>query len=150
MAGGYMGRIGFVDLTTGETREERLDEGLQREFIGGYGLGVRILFERQQKGADPLGPDNILGFMTGALTGTPAVTSGRWAVVGKSPLTGTIGDANGGGSLGPAIKTAGYDAVFFHGSFELVQDYKKGCQVAIKKPSLVGHRITSRGVSSSR
>ena len=50
MTGGYRGRIGFVDLSKGEIREEKLDETLARDFIGGYGLGVRILFERQKKG----------------------------------------------------------------------------------------------------
>ena len=62
MAGGYMGRIGFIDLSTGEIKEEKLEEMLARDFIGGYGLGVRMLFERQKKGIDPLGPENILGF----------------------------------------------------------------------------------------
>ena len=111
MAGGYMGRIGFVDLTTGETREERLDEGLQRDFIGGYGLGVRILFERQPKGADPLGPDNILGFTAGPLTGTKTPTGGRYMAVSKSPITGGWGDANCGGYFGSQLKAAGWDAL---------------------------------------
>ena len=67
MTGGYAGRIGFVDLSTGEIKEEKLDEKLARDFIGGYGLGVRILFERQKAGIDPLGPENILGFIAGPL-----------------------------------------------------------------------------------
>ena len=50
MSGGYTGRMGFVDLSTGEVREEQLDENLARDFIGGYGLGVRILYERQKGG----------------------------------------------------------------------------------------------------
>ena len=50
MSGGYMGRIGFVDLSTGEVRTEKLDEALARQFIGGYGLGVRVVFERQPAG----------------------------------------------------------------------------------------------------
>jgi aldehyde:ferredoxin oxidoreductase len=110
-----MGRIGFVDLTTGETREERLDEGLERQFIGGYGLGVRILFERQPKGADPLGPDNVLGFTTGPLTGTKTPTGGRYMAVCKSPLTGGWGDANCGGYFGSQLKAAGWDALFVSG-----------------------------------
>ena len=70
MAGGYVGKIGFVDLTTGEIKEERLDDSMAREFIGGYGLGVRILLEMQKGKVDALGPENILGFTTGPLTGT--------------------------------------------------------------------------------
>jgi aldehyde:ferredoxin oxidoreductase len=65
MAGGYMGKIGFVDVGTGEIRTQKIDESMVRDFIGGYGIGVRILFEHQKKGADPLGPENILGFTPG-------------------------------------------------------------------------------------
>ncbi len=115
MSGGYTGRIGFVDLTTGKSGEERLDGGLQREFIGGCGLGVRILFERQKKGADPLGPDNVLGFTTGPLTGTKTPTGGRYMAVCKSPLTGGWGDANCGGYFGSQLKAAGWDALFISG-----------------------------------
>ncbi len=115
MAGGYMGRIGFVDLSSGEVKEEKLDEKMARDFIGGYGLGARILFERQKGGVDPLGPDNILGFTTGPLTGTPTPTGGRYMAVCKSPLTGSWGDANSGGYFGSAMKSAGWDAIFVSG-----------------------------------
>jgi aldehyde:ferredoxin oxidoreductase len=64
---------------------------------------------------DPLGPDNILGFTTGILTGTLTPFSGSCTVVGKSPLTGTWGDSRMGGLFGPQLKAAGYDAVFCYG-----------------------------------
>jgi len=115
LTGGYAGRIGFVNLSTGEIKEEKLDEKLTRDFIGGYGLGVRVLFERQKAGVDPLGPENILGFTTGPLTGTPVPTGGRYMVVCKSPLTGGWGDANSGGFLGSELKAAGWDAIFISG-----------------------------------
>ena len=115
MIGGYRGKIGFVDLSNGEIREEKFDETLARDFIGGYGLGVRILFERQKKGIDPLGPENILGFTTGPLTGTKTPTGGRYMAVCKSPLTGGWGDANSGGYFGSELKSAGWDAIFFSG-----------------------------------
>ena len=115
MAGGYQGKIGFVDLSKGEIRKEKLDENLAHDFIGGYGFGVRILFERQQKGIDPLGPENILGFTTGPLTGTKTPTGGRYMAVCKSPLTGGWGDANSGGYFGSELKSAGWDAIFFSG-----------------------------------
>jgi aldehyde:ferredoxin oxidoreductase len=115
MAGGYMGKILFVDLSSGEIRDEVLEEKLCRDFIGGYGIGARILYNRQKAGVDPLGPDNILGFITGPLTGTPATTGTRYTAVAKSPLTGGWGDANSGGFFGPHLKFAGYDAVFFNG-----------------------------------
>jgi aldehyde:ferredoxin oxidoreductase len=110
-----MGKIGFIDLSTGEILEERLDESMTRDFIGGYGLGVRILFEKQKTGIDPLGPDNILGFTTGPLTGTPTPTGGRYMAVCKSPLTGGWGDANSGGFFGSGLKSAGWDAIFMSG-----------------------------------
>lgn len=116
MVKGYMGKILFVNLTQGVCQEEALSEELCRDFIGGYGIGARILYERMKPRVDPLGPDNMLGFMTGPLTGTPALCSGRFAVVGKSPLTGTWGDANCGGDFGPHLKFAGFDGVFFTGT----------------------------------
>ncbi len=115
MIGGYAGRIGFVNLATNEIKEEQIDEKMAREFIGGYGLGARILFEHQKKGIDPLGPENMLGFTTGPLTGTPVPTGSRYTAVCKSPLTGGWGDANSGGYFGSELKAAGWDAIFVLG-----------------------------------
>jgi aldehyde:ferredoxin oxidoreductase len=115
MIGGYMGKILFVNLTTGEITPETPDESLYRDYIGGYGIGAKIIYDRQKGGVDPLGPDNILGFTTGPLTGSPAGTGARYTVVCKSPITGGWGDANSGGIFGPTLKFAGYDAVFFTG-----------------------------------
>jgi len=116
MTGGYAGKMGFVDLTTDEIKIETLDEGLARDFIGGQGIGARILFERQKKGVDPLGPESYLGFTTGPLTGTKVPTGGRYMVVCKSPLTGGWGDANSGGYFGAELKAAGWDAIFVTGA----------------------------------
>ena len=115
MSGGYMGKILLVDLSNGAIKEEVLDEKICRDFIGGYGIGARILYSRQKAGVDPLGPENILGLITGALTGTPVPTGARYVVVAKSPLTGGWGDANSGGDFGPYLKFSGFDAVFFTG-----------------------------------
>jgi aldehyde:ferredoxin oxidoreductase len=116
MLGGYIGKLLFVDLTKGEIKEEAPEESLYRDFMGGYGLGARILYSRQRGGVDPLGPENTLGFTTGPLTGMRGmVMAPRFTVVGKSPLTGGWGDANSGGYFGPYLKFAGYDAVFFSG-----------------------------------
>jgi len=110
-----MGKVLFVDLSRGMCQEEALSEEICRDFMGGYGIGVRMLYEWTKPHVDPLGPDNILGFMTGPLTGTPTMGSGRFAVMGKSPLTGTWGDSNCGGNFGPYLKFAGFDGVFFSG-----------------------------------
>ena len=115
---GYAGKTLWVDLSRGKLEDEALDEGLCRQFIGGYGLGARILFSRQKAGVDPLGPNNILGLTTGMLTGTPSISASRYIMVGKSPLTGGWGDANSGGNVGPYLKFAGYDNIFFTGIAE--------------------------------
>jgi aldehyde:ferredoxin oxidoreductase len=118
MARGYMGKILSVDLSRGTIVEEPLDEQLCRDYIGGYGIGAKLLYERMPAGADPLGPDNILGLLTGPLTGTPAIIGSRFVAVGKSPNTGTWGDANCGGYFGPHMKFAGVDGVLFAGISE--------------------------------
>jgi aldehyde:ferredoxin oxidoreductase len=89
---------------------------MAKQYIGGYGIGAKILFQRMKPGSDALGPDNILGFTTGPLTGTGALFSGRYTVVCKSPVTGGWNDANSGGFLGPELKKAGFDAVFIQGT----------------------------------
>jgi len=115
MPRGFMGKVLWVDLAKKELKDEPLNEKTMRDFLGGYGLGARILFDRQKPGVDPMGPDAILGMVTGILTGTDAMGGSRYVMVGKSPLTGGWGDANSGGNVGPYLKFAGYDAVFFTG-----------------------------------
>lgn len=115
MAGGILRKLLTINLSTGKLREETADESLYTEFIGGYGIGARILYSRQRGGVDPLGPENIFGLVTGPLTGTPAPMGNRYTAVAKSPLTDGWGDANSGGYFGPYLKFAGYDGVFFTG-----------------------------------
>jgi aldehyde:ferredoxin oxidoreductase len=115
MAGGYMGKLLFVNLSTGEMREEPLDENICRNFIGGNGIGARMLYSLQKGGVDPLGPDNTLGILTGPFTGTIVPPGLRYMAVAKSPLTGGWGEANSGGFFGPNLKFAGWDGVYFTG-----------------------------------
>jgi aldehyde:ferredoxin oxidoreductase len=112
---GFCGRILHVDLTTGHHEYEYLGEDFYRKYLGGVGLGAKILWDRLRPGVDPLGPDNILGFTAGLLVGTNSLFTGRFMLVGKSPNTGGWGDSNCGGNFGPALKRCGLDAVFFHG-----------------------------------
>ncbi|MFC1956998.1 aldehyde ferredoxin oxidoreductase family protein [Chloroflexota bacterium] len=114
MVSGYNGKVLFVDLTSGSIKEESLPDSMYHNFIGGVGLGARILYERMKPKADPLGPDNMLGFLVGPLTGT-GIHGARFQIVTKSPVTGGWGDANSGGSFAPELKAAGYDGVFFSG-----------------------------------
>jgi aldehyde:ferredoxin oxidoreductase len=115
MPGGYKGKILCVDLSQEEITTQVLPEDDYRQFLGGNGLGVRLLYEWMEAGADALGPANWLGFLPGLLTGTPVPGAGRFLVVGKSPLLGGWGESNSGGTFGPEIKSAGYDGVFFSG-----------------------------------
>ena len=104
-----------VDLSSGSMRDEFVDEDEAKLFIGGRGLGVKILIEELKRGINPLGPENKLLFMTGPVTGTAFPTSGRFHVITKSPQTGGIGDANCGGTFGPELRFAGYDGIIIEG-----------------------------------
>lgn len=116
MEGGYAGKLLFVDLTKGTLEERVLSEELARNFVGGYGIGARILYDMMKPGVDALGPDNVLGFVSGPLNGTGALFGGRYTVVCKSPVTGEWNDANSGGAFGPELKRAGFDGVFVSGA----------------------------------
>ena len=112
---GYMGQILRVDLTNGKVSEEALREDDCKMFLGGSGLATKHLFDEVPEGADPLGPDNKLIFMTGPLTGTESPSAGRYCVVTKSPLTGFWGEGNSGGSWGVYLKNSGFDGIIFEG-----------------------------------
>jgi aldehyde:ferredoxin oxidoreductase len=108
------GRILNVDLGSGVSQSESLAEEMCRRYIGGYGLGARLLFDRIPRGAEALGPDNILGLFPGLLTGTP-LFGNRYQAVAKSPKNGGWGDANSGGDFGPFLKCAGWDGLLLSG-----------------------------------
>ena len=124
---GFHGKILVVNLTDQSYEIEQLPEEVYRKYLGGYGLGAYYLYKHIPPNCNPLGPDNMLGFIPGLLTGSGAAFSGRFAVCGKSPLTGKglrtngeystggWGNANSGGTFGPAIKRSGFDAIFFTG-----------------------------------
>ena len=111
----YTGKVLWVDLTHGTWTEQTIPDDLYRKFLGGSGLGAWLLYHAIPAGADALGPENVLGFLPGLLTGSGSLFTGRWMAVGKSPLTGGWGEANCGGTLALAIKQCGYDGIFFKG-----------------------------------
>lgn len=113
---GYKGRVLYVDLTQRTTRVDELDEASARAFIGGRGLGARMLYDIAPAGIDPLAPEAPLIFATGPLTGTKAPTSGRFSLTGRSPLTRTVLDTNCGGAFGARLKSAGYDVLVVTGA----------------------------------
>jgi aldehyde:ferredoxin oxidoreductase len=113
--GGYMGKLAWIDLSTGSVSVEEISEEVQRKHIGGTGLGAYLMSRSQFHAIDPLGPENILIFASGPLTGANVPTSGRFAVIAKSPATGIWGEADSGGRFGIALKSAGYDAIAITG-----------------------------------
>jgi len=104
-----------VDLTRREIRKDTLDPGLAQRFVGGRGLAVKLLYDELPIDCDPLGPENMLIFINGPLTLSGVLSSGRYMVVTKSPLTGTVCSSNSGGYFPAAFKTAGYDALVITG-----------------------------------
>ncbi len=115
---GYAEKILHVDLARERTMEEPFPEEWRRAYIGGRGLGVRILQELVNPGIDPLGAENVLVFATGPVAGSGLPLGSRYDVVTKSPLTGTATSANSGGKFGTSMKRAGYDAVVIRGRAE--------------------------------
>ena len=96
-----MGKLLFVDLTSGAIAEETRDDAFYRKWIGGAGLAAATILSKTKAGIDPLGPENMLAFATGPLTGTGVYGGGRYTVACKSPLTGAWADSNSGGTWGP-------------------------------------------------
>jgi aldehyde:ferredoxin oxidoreductase len=115
---GYAGKMLEVDLTSGAIEIVELDREMAEKYVGGKGFGIHTIYNRLPVGCDPLGPDNILVFATGPLTGTSAPASGRMELCTKSPATGLWLDSNAGGSLGPELKYAGFDALVVRGAAE--------------------------------
>ena len=115
MAGTYYEKIARINLTTGEIKVEKLDLELAHKFIGGRGLGTKILYDEGVATVDPLSPENKLIDITGPMTGAAAPSTGRYMVVTKSPLTGMIASSNSGGIWGQKLKYAGWDALIVEG-----------------------------------
>ncbi len=117
-AKGYWGRLLRVDLNRGEVFEEPLIDSMALDFVGGSGLGAKILYDETGPGAEPLDPASPLIFATGPLTGTRIYNSNRFGVIAKSPLTGIFGEANAGGYWGETFKRCGYDGLTIEGASE--------------------------------
>jgi len=111
----WTGKILRVNLTDGSWRHEDLDPLLAEDYLGARGLGTRLFCSEVDPGVDPLGPENKLLMIAGALTGTGTPSSGRYNVVTKSPLTGTIAASNSGGYFPAELKYAGIDGIIFEG-----------------------------------
>src|SRR5579859_5121031 len=115
MTNGYWDRILHVHLTRGETWIESLGEAFWRRHLGGRSLIAHYLLREVPQNADPLGPENVLVFACGILTGLPFPGAGRHSVGAKSPLTRAFGESEAGGFWGAELRHAGWDAIVVHG-----------------------------------
>ncbi|MBW1703379.1 MAG: hypothetical protein JRJ50_14940 [Deltaproteobacteria bacterium] len=112
---GWKGKILRIDLSRGNCSVEDIAPDLRTDFIGGRGMGLKVLFDEIDPLIDPLGPQNKLIFSTGPLTGTGVPAGGRFIVVSKSPLSGAIANSCCGGYFGANLKFAGYDLLIIEG-----------------------------------
>ncbi len=112
---GYGGRILRIDLTNRSSEIEDLDEHWIVSVIGGRAANSRRLLEELDPACDPLGPDNILVFGVGPLTGSLLPASAYYTVSAKSPMTGILGDSAAGGQFGAEMKRTGFDQIIITG-----------------------------------
>lgn len=135
--GGYAHRVAHVNLTDQSITYKPHPEDWAKKYVGARGLGVRYVLENGPQ-VDPLGPDNLLCFMNGPLTGSEANMSGRMAIVTKSPLTGTVTDSHQGGWSAARLRWAGFDGILVKGKADKpVYLYVEDGQVEIRDASAV-------------
>jgi aldehyde:ferredoxin oxidoreductase len=116
---GYAGRMLRIDLTSGKTSVEPLNEEYAKKYIGGIGLGMRLWLDNSKPGVEPFSPENPLILATGPIAGTMWPTGGNGhAFVSKSPASYGVGEAKAHGTFGTELKRAGYDVVILKGKSE--------------------------------
>lgn len=112
---GVCGRLLEIDLSKGKTKDRAISEEIFEKYLGGRGLGARLLFDMLPARTDPLSPENILFFLTGPLTGTKVPGSSKFVVITKSPLTGAWCESYSSGKLPIELKKLGYDGMIIRG-----------------------------------
>lgn len=145
---GYVGKVLRVNFSNNEVKTENLNLELAQKFIGARGLGVKTFIDEVDPKVDPLSVDNKLIIATGPLTGAPMPTSGRYMVVTKAPLTGTIAISNSGGRWGAKFKSAGYDMMIMEGKADkpvylYIDDDKVEIKDASKYWGMVSSEVTA-------
>src|SRR4051812_6243233 len=112
---GYHGSYLRIDASTGTATRVPLADDVLRHYIGGSGLGARILLDEGGATADPLSPEAPLVFAFSPLVGSPLTTSAKFAVVSKSPLTGRFNDSLASSGFALSGKRSGADAIVIVG-----------------------------------
>ncbi len=112
---GYKGNLLYANLSENDTTIKTIDNQTKRKFLGGSGLGAKIVMEEMDFLADRFDPGNVLTFTTGPLVGLPFSYSGRYVVCGRSPATGGWGEAHASGFWGPELRFAGFDGMVVKG-----------------------------------
>src|SRR3989440_12920214 len=109
-------KILHIDLTERTHRREEIPEATYRKYLGGGALAAYVLLRDLKPGAEPLGPDNVLVFMTSVINGLSLSGTNRYTAAAKSPLTGGLGGARGRGGGGAGPGAGGWDGVVVHGA----------------------------------
>ncbi len=147
---GYAGKLVEIDLSTEDVKETRFEDEVLRNYVGGRGLATRILWDRlgaRWEKVDPLGPENMLLFLTGPLTGY--FPGGRICVSGKSPQSNGVVGSTVGGEFGIELKCAGYDGIIVTGqSPKPVYLFIKDDDVEIKDASHIWGKDAKQTVKS--
>jgi aldehyde:ferredoxin oxidoreductase len=143
MPHGYTGKILHVDLTKGTLTVETPPEQFYRTYMGGSAMGVYYLLKGMPAGADPLGPENVLTIFTGVTTGAPISGQSRVNINAKSPISGAIGDSQGGGYFPAEMKFAGFDGIVVKGkAAKPVYLWIKDGEAALKNASGLAGKVT--------
>ena len=126
---GFEGRTLEVNLSNGNINKSSIDKDVLRRFIGGSGLGAKLIFDRVDPNVDPLSVNNPMFILTGPLSGNTLPGGSRFVVCAKSPLTNMFGESNCGGDFATEMRSAGYDEIIITGASDkpvyiLIQDDK--------------------------
>ena len=111
----FAGRILEIDLSAGKWKFLPYPDDLTWKYLSGRGFNVHYLYNNMPADADPLGPENILLFSCGLITGTAAPASARLHINARSPLTGLLGSSNVGGNFGARLRACGIQSLIIRG-----------------------------------
>ena len=130
---GYTGKTLRVDLSQKQLSIEDEDPVVLRKYLGGMGLGAKVLYEEVPPGVQWFDPENRIIVSAGPLSGTRVMGSGNFSLVTKGPMTNGPTCTQANGFLGAFLKMSGFDAVIIQGrSDELCYLYLHDGQAEIR------------------